>query len=85
MAYHLGHKAFAVVRADPTRTVLLSIVVLKEWRRQGFGSRLLRRLQSLHPNLMTYMVLDGAIHAFFEAQGWELQPLNLYEMVLPLQ
>ncbi|WP_092669161.1 GNAT family N-acetyltransferase [Hymenobacter arizonensis] len=85
-AFHLEGKAFAIVRADPHRTILLTLVVPKEFRRQGWGSRLLQLLEATyaHRGFMAHSVLEGPGYHFLEARGWQPQALTLYEMVLPL-
>lgn len=85
-AFQLADKAFALVRAEAHRTVLLTLVVPKAWRRQGWGSRLLRALAgacAVQP-FTAPMVLEGPAYSFFLDQGWVPQPLTLLEMVRPL-
>jgi GNAT superfamily N-acetyltransferase len=86
-AYHLDEKAFAIVRTDPHRTLLLTLVVPETHRRQGWGSRLLQLLEAsyAHRSLMAHSVLEGPNHQFLEARGWQPQALTLHEMVLPLK
>jgi len=81
-AFSLEDKAFAVVRADPTRTLLLSLVVPREFRRQGWGRRLVQALGAMYAerNLLSYMVTEGPFKALLEAQGWQPQALTLWEM-----
>ncbi|GAA4361555.1 GNAT family N-acetyltransferase [Hymenobacter saemangeumensis] len=85
-AFHLESKAYAIVRADPTRTLLLTLVVPQAYRRQGWGSRLLRAVEAAYADksLMTYMVLEGPAYEFLTARGWQPQDLTLWEMVRPL-
>lgn len=81
-AFQLDGKAFAIVRADPQRTLLLSLVVPRPWRRQGHGRRLLQLIMAHYAgtNLLAYMVLDGPLRALLESAGWQPQPLPLWEM-----
>jgi ribosomal protein S18 acetylase RimI-like enzyme len=85
-AYQLAGKAFAIVRVDSQRTVLLTLVVPKIWRRQGWGSRLLRSLASTADTqpFTAPMVLEGPGYAFLQSEGWVPQPLTLFEMQRPL-
>ncbi|MBJ6111134.1 GNAT family N-acetyltransferase [Hymenobacter sp. BT523] len=85
-AFHLENKAYAVVRADANRTLLLSLVVPKQWRRQGHGSQLLHEVEAAyaHNNLMCYMLWEGPELQFMLARGWKRQELALFEMVVPL-
>ncbi|HEX8656994.1 MAG TPA: GNAT family N-acetyltransferase [Hymenobacter sp.] len=85
-AVHLAGKAFAIVRADPQRTLLLTLIVPRQWRRQGLGTRLLRALEAQYSekNLVAYLLPEGPEQAFLRASGWEVQPLTLDEMMLSL-
>jgi len=86
-ALHLHGKAFAIVREDPQRTVLLSVVVPQQWRRQRWATRLLQALEASYSDkpFLAYLVPEGAAQTFFANSGWQAQPLTLLEMVCPLR
>ncbi len=84
--FHLEGKAFAIVRADPHRTLLLTLIVPKTWRGQGWGTRLLHLLEGSYADraFMAPSVAPGPFAMFLAARGWQPQALTLFEMVLPL-
>lgn len=85
-AYHLENKAFVLLRPEVERTLLLTVLVRPEYRRQGWGRELLRAVEVAFPAkpLILPMVTQGSGYAFLEASQWELLPLPLVEMVRSL-
>jgi len=85
-AFHLENKAFAIVREDAARTLLLCLLVPREHRRQGWGSRLMEAVEAAYSarNLLSYLVPEGAGYEFLKARRWTVQELTLWEMVRPL-
>ncbi|MCC3156972.1 GNAT family N-acetyltransferase [Hymenobacter sp. 15J16-1T3B] len=76
-------KAFALLRPEADKTVLLSLVVPAELRRQGWGTRLLRALEAQYagkPLLMPCLLPPGAGQEFLRACGWAQTALELHEM-----
>ena len=79
--------AYALVRPEADKTVLLSLLVPTALRRQGWGRRMLRALESHYagkPLLMPCLLPPGAGQALLRAGGWEQTALELYEMERPL-
>lgn len=85
-AFHLENKAFAMVREDAARTLLLCLLVPREHRRQGWGSRLMQAVEAAYSaqNLLSYMVPEGPGYEFLKARQWAPQELTLWEMMRPL-
>ncbi|RYU79064.1 GNAT family N-acetyltransferase [Hymenobacter persicinus] len=85
-AFHLEDKAYVILRPEPTRTLLLTVLVRPAHRRQGWGRRLLQAVEAAYPgpSLTISMVTPGPGYDFLTAAGWELVPLPLFEMVRPL-
>jgi GNAT superfamily N-acetyltransferase len=85
-AFHIEGKAFVVLRPEAERTLLLTIFVRPEHRRQGRGRELLRAVEAAFPAnpLIITMVTDKEHCSFLEAAQWELVPLPLFEMIRPL-
>jgi ribosomal protein S18 acetylase RimI-like enzyme len=85
-AFHLAGKAYVILRPEPTRTLVLTVLVRPEHRRQGWGRRLLQALAAAYPGppLTISMVTSGSAYDFLRAVGWEPGPLPLLEMVRPL-
>ncbi|KUG07634.1 GNAT family N-acetyltransferase [Solirubrum puertoriconensis] len=81
-AYHLGEQVYAIVRPDAERTVLVSLLVRQEARRQGWALRMLRAVEAQFPQkpLVAPLVAEGALHNTLTAAGWEALPLTLFEM-----
>lgn len=78
-----GGAAYALVRPEADKTVLLSLVVPTELRRQGYGRRLVRALEARYagkPLLMPCLLPPGAGQALLKSCGWEQTALELYEM-----
>jgi ribosomal protein S18 acetylase RimI-like enzyme len=87
-AYHLDHRAFALI-GDPDAEVipLTALVVPRAYRRNGWGSRLMLALYAEYPNRawsIPQIVPEELAPAFFAQCGWELQDTNQLEMVLDL-
>ncbi|MBD2716954.1 GNAT family N-acetyltransferase [Microvirga sp. STR05] len=85
-AFHLAHSAYAVVRPEAERSLLLTLVVPRGLRRQGWATRMLQALEAEFPGvpLVASLVPEGSVREVLRAAGWEQQPLSLYEMVRPL-
>ncbi|MDO7873849.1 GNAT family N-acetyltransferase [Hymenobacter sp. ASUV-10] len=85
-AFQLENKAFAVVREDPARTLFLCLLVPRQHRRQGWGSRLMEAIEAAYStkNLLCYLVPEGTGYEFLKARQWAPQELTLWEMVRPL-
>ncbi|GAB3825374.1 GNAT family N-acetyltransferase [Hymenobacter jeollabukensis] len=86
-AWQLGEQAYALVRPEADKTVLLSLVVPTAHRRQGWGTRLLRALEARYagkPLLMPCLLPPGPGQALLRSCGWTQTALELYEMERPL-
>lgn len=82
-----GGAAYALVRPEADKTLLLSLVVPAPLRRQAYGRRMLRALEARYagkPLLMPCLLPPGAGQALLRAGGWEQTALELYEMERPL-
>ncbi|RAK69869.1 GNAT family N-acetyltransferase [Hymenobacter edaphi] len=82
-AWRLGEQAYALVRPEADKTVLLSLVVPPAHRRQGWGTRLVRALEARYagkPLLMPCLLPPGAGQALLQRCGWVPTALALYEM-----
>jgi ribosomal protein S18 acetylase RimI-like enzyme len=87
-AFRLEDRAYAMV-GDPAaeRLALTGLVVARDHRRQGWGSRLLSALCETfagRPWAVSPIVPEGLADGFFTRLGWERQPLCQWEMVLDL-
>jgi len=87
-AFHLEHRAYALV-ADPgdETLVLTALVVPRQHRRQGWASRLLATLDATFPRrpwVIKPLVPEDLVPAFFTQLGWERQDLQQIEMRLEL-
>lgn len=88
-AFRLEDRAFAMI-SDPAaeRLALTALVVARDHRRQGWGSRLLSALCETfagRPWAISPIVPEGLADGFFTRLGWERQPLCQWEMVLDLE
>jgi GNAT superfamily N-acetyltransferase len=85
-AFHINQNAFVVLRPEAERTLVLTVLVRPEHRRQGLGRKLLRAIEAAFPAnpLIITMVTDRAHYSFLEASEWEVVPLPLFEMIRPL-
>lgn len=88
-AYHLDHRAYALVGDTEARTLALSaLVVRKEERRRGWGSRMLDALRASFPGrgwTVPQIVPGDFTHGFFTSLGWRRSELNQIEMLLDLK
>jgi ribosomal protein S18 acetylase RimI-like enzyme len=78
-----GGAAYALVRPEADKTVLLGLVVPPEQRRQGWGRRLVRALEARYADkllLMPCLLPPGAGQALLRHCGWQPMGLELYEM-----
>jgi ribosomal protein S18 acetylase RimI-like enzyme len=87
-AFGLGDNAWALI-ADPgaERLPLTALVVSRDRRRQGWGTRLLYALSAAFPGrpwAVSPVVPEPLAAGFFMALGWERQPLCQLEMSLAL-
>ncbi|MBC6607929.1 GNAT family N-acetyltransferase [Hymenobacter sp. BT188] len=85
-AFQLDEKAYVMLRQDPDRTLLQTLLVRPEHRRQGRGRELLQAVEAAFPEkpLVISMLASGPLYSFLQAMQWELMPLPLFEMVRPL-
>ncbi|TGE24587.1 GNAT family N-acetyltransferase [Hymenobacter aquaticus] len=85
-ALSLDDKAFVLLRPEAERTLVQTIIVRREYRRQGWGRRLLQAVAAAFPGppLTMPMVTEGPGYDFLQAAGWEPLELSLYEMECPL-
>ncbi|MBC6990176.1 GNAT family N-acetyltransferase [Hymenobacter sp. BT491] len=82
-AWHLAQNAYALVRPEASRVLLLSLVVPKAVRRQGWATRLLRALETHYaeqPLVVPPLLPPGTGQAFLQGYGWEATSLQLFEM-----
>ncbi|OON70112.1 hypothetical protein B0919_05065 [Hymenobacter sp. CRA2] len=82
-AWQLEGNAFALVRPEADKTVLLSLVVPTAVRRQGWGHRMVRALEARYPGtslLMPCLLPPGAGQELLRSCGWEQTALELHEM-----
>jgi ribosomal protein S18 acetylase RimI-like enzyme len=88
-AFHLEERAYALI-GDPAaeRLALTALVVARDHRRQGWGSRLLSSLCEAFPGrpwAVSPILPEGLAAGFFARLGWERQPICQWEMVLDLK
>jgi len=85
-AFHLDHQAYVVLRPEAARTLVFTVLVRPEHRRQGWGRQLLQAVEAAYPGLplVLPMVTAGAGYDFLQAVGWASTALPLFEMVRPL-
>lgn len=87
-AFHLERRAFALI-SDPgaEKVALTAVVVPREHRRQGWGSRLVRALEAAFPGrswVVSPIVPEGLAPGFLPRLGWEPWDLAQLEMWLEL-
>jgi ribosomal protein S18 acetylase RimI-like enzyme len=87
-AYSLEDRAYALLANPDAETLTLSaLVVPREHRRQGWGTRMLGALAAAYPGKAWQAVAivpqDLAPH-FFARTGWERQGISQFEMRLDL-
>lgn len=87
-AYHLDHRAYALVGDTGENTILLTaLVVPRTHRRNGWATRLMRALHAEYPDrawTIPQVVPEGLATGFFTRNGWTLQDTSQLEMVLDL-
>lgn len=87
-AYRLQDAAYALVANPDAETLsLLSLVVPREHRRRGWGTRMLRALAAALPGRpwsIGQVVPDSLAPGFFVHAGWSRLPLNQFEMRIDL-
>lgn len=87
-AYHLDHRAYAIIEAPEAETlVLAALIVPRTERRKGWGSRLLHALEAKFPGrvlLVPAIVPEGLADAFLDGLRWQPEPLSQLEMALKL-
>ncbi|GAB3224314.1 hypothetical protein GCM10027346_04320 [Hymenobacter seoulensis] len=86
-AFRLQEHAYALVRPDATSQRVMALLVPRESRRQGWGTRLVRALEAQFPDqplVVPSLVPEGSGTDFLRACGWQQTELALYEMVCPL-
>ena len=87
-AFHLGRRAYALTGDLSAETVsLVALVVPRAWRRQGYGSRIVRALDAAFPGktwMMSAIVPETLALDFFPKLGWERTKINQLEMRLEL-
>lgn len=87
-AYHLDHRAYALIGAPGENVVpLTALVVPRAHRRNGWATRLVRALYAEYPDKawsIPQIVPEGLATEFFTRSGWTLQDTNQLEMVLDL-
>ncbi|GAA4387284.1 GNAT family N-acetyltransferase [Hymenobacter koreensis] len=82
-AWRLENNAFALVRPDAERVMLLSLIVPKASRRQGWGTRMVRALEAKYAgrSLTVHSLLpESGGPQLLRRCGWEPSALELYEM-----
>ena len=83
-ALHLDELAYAIV-ADPSaeRIVIRALLVRKEHRKQGWGSRMVRALEAVfagRPLAVSVLVPENLAPGLFLKAGWQEQKLRQFEM-----
>lgn len=87
-AWELEGKAYALLRVEPQRLLLMSLVVKPEYRRQGWGTRMVHALAATYaPRTITMPPLlpAGPGAALLAKCGWQPATLELYEMTCQLE
>jgi ribosomal protein S18 acetylase RimI-like enzyme len=87
-AFHLDHRAYALI-GDPNANVisLSALVVPSTDRRNGWATRLMHALLATYPNKawsIPQIVPEGLAPEFFARCGWKLMDTSQVEMVLDL-
>jgi GNAT superfamily N-acetyltransferase len=87
-AYHLNHRAYALIGDVGGNVIsLTALVVPRAHRREGWATRLMWALYAQYPDKawsIPQLVPEGLAPAFFAWSGWTLQDTNQLEMVLDL-
>ncbi|MCC2545031.1 GNAT family N-acetyltransferase [Hymenobacter sp. BT175] len=86
-AFTLDDKAYVMLRPEAERTLVQTVLVRPEYRRQGWGRQLLQAVEAAYPGpaLIMPMITRGVGYDFLQATGWEPLELALYEMVCELK
>lgn len=88
-AYHLNHRAYALIGDPDAGTLALNaLVVRKADRRKGWGTRMLNALRAAFPARAWTVpqILPGDFtRGFFTSRGWRRSRLNQIEMYLDLK
>ena len=88
-AFALEDRAYALVANPDAETLTLSaLVVPREYRRKGWGTRMLRALAAAHPGRpwqAVAIIPENLAAGFFAHAGWERQGISQFEMRLELQ
>lgn len=87
-AFHLDRRAYALIGDTSGEIVsLVALVVPRARRRQGYGSRIVRALESAFRGktwVMSAIVPETLAPDFFPKLGWERTKINQFEMRLEL-
>ncbi|WP_048825807.1 GNAT family N-acetyltransferase [Hymenobacter sp. DG25B] len=86
-AFRLQELAYALVRPEADKVVVLCLLVAPTSRRQGWGTRLVRALEAEFgglPLVFPPLVPQASGIALLESCGWQRAELALYEMRCPL-
>lgn len=82
-AFRLQEHAYALVRPEADKAVVLCLLVVPVSRRQGWGTRLVQALEAEFaglPLIFPPLVPQAAGVALLESCGWQRSELALYEM-----
>jgi ribosomal protein S18 acetylase RimI-like enzyme len=87
-AFHLARRAYALIGDPSVETIsLVALLVPRSWRRQGYGSRLVRALDAAFPGkawVVSAILPETLAPEFFPKLGWERTKINQFEMRLEL-
>jgi ribosomal protein S18 acetylase RimI-like enzyme len=85
-AFHLDHRAYALIGDPETNVItLVAFVVPHGYRRNGWGARLMQALFARYPDKVwsiPQIVPEKLAPKFFVRCGWTLMDTNQLEMVL---
>jgi ribosomal protein S18 acetylase RimI-like enzyme len=85
-AFHLDHRAYALIGNPETNVIpLAAFVVSSAHRRKGWGTRLMQALFATYPDMawsIPQLVPEELAPTFFARCGWTLMDTNQLEMVL---
>jgi ribosomal protein S18 acetylase RimI-like enzyme len=82
-AWHLQHRAYAMVKPEGDRNRILTLLVPREYRRQGWATRLLRALVATEPSKLWRVmpaVPENLGAELFQHLGWPTMEFSIYEM-----
>ncbi|WP_400191091.1 GNAT family N-acetyltransferase [Hymenobacter sp. B81] len=86
-AWTLQGQAYALLRPDAERVMLMSLVVPRTARRQGWGRRMVRALEARYGQrlLLVHSLPEGSPAVeLMRHCGWQVSALDLWEMECPL-